>query len=100
MIKFLEHPSKTSSPSLPMSKLLGRVISIKFIQFLKALSPMLVTPLGMFIPVKLPQPQKAQLPMLVTPLGMFIPVKLLQPQKAQTPMLVTLYIVPSFSTYL
>ena len=55
----------------------------------KALSPILVTPLGIVIEVRDLHHEKALSPMLVTPLGIVIEVRDSQPKKALSPMLVT-----------
>ncbi len=60
--------------------------------------PMLVTLLGMVMEVKPLQFLKAELPMYVTLLGMVMEVKPLQEEKAYWPMDVTEYVTSSFST--
>ena len=48
------------------------MIEVRDLHHEKALSPMLVTPLGIVIEVRDSQPKKALSPMLVTPLGIMI----------------------------
>ena len=55
-----------------------KVMLVRLVQFLKALSPMLVTLLGIVMLVRLMQNSKALSPMLVTPSGIVILVRLVQ----------------------
>ena len=55
-----------------LATLLGNVSSVKPLQKLKALSPMLVTLFGNVSLVKPLQPSKALIPMLVTLFGMIL----------------------------
>ena len=74
-----------SVPTLPIPilvTLLGIVILVRLVQFLKAPSPILVTPSGIVILVRLVQPLKALFPMLVTLSPIVTLVRLVQPSKA------------------
>ena len=54
------------------------ILDGSFSQYLKALSPIFVTPLGILILVSELHPQKALSPIFVTPLGILILVSELQ----------------------
>ena len=77
---------------------LGMLTAVKPLHWLKALSPMVVTPSGIVMEGNDTQPAKASTPMDLTLPGIVTEVRPLQSQKALSPIEVTLYVFPLIIT--